>query len=205
MQLYCLAKKIRGFNLRITGDIDDADWINKNHSLLGEWITLAGSVGTVKPTLYVTVNQNFQKIKYAIENINGNVDVAVHGLTHTYYTKLKMPELFCSIEKESELCSSHRYPYLDWNLLTIWCASDFFKTDSSIVSSWMYPFKIGDMTEYPITPPTDTALRGKPVNDKVVKLYHDLINFESRTDRPLTLLLHPNSWSVELLRSLSKQ
>jgi hypothetical protein len=202
-QLYFLAEKLRGFEFRVTGDIDDPAWIEQNKELLSEWISLAGSIGTKNPILYVTATQNFQEAKQSIYGINSNVKVAIHGLKHIYYTKLKASEILSDLEKEVTLSSSHRYPYLDWSLTSLWCASEYFKTDSSIVSSWMYPFKIYGMTEYPITPPTDTALRNKPVSKSVVKLYRNLINFESKTDRPLTLLLHPNVWSVELLRQLS--
>jgi hypothetical protein len=199
-----MAKKIRGYKLQITGDIDDPSWIDENKDLLNDWISLAASIGTTKPIVYVTATQDFKETKHSILKINDNVDVAIHGLKHVHYSKLKTEEIIDDLKKESEYSSSHRFPYLDWNLTSMWCASEFFVTDSSIVNCWMYPFKIYGMIENPITPPTDTALRNKPVTTDVIKLYYNLIKFESKTDRALTLLLHPNSWSVELLTQLSK-
>jgi hypothetical protein len=205
LQLYCLATKIHGYELRITGDIDDPSWIKPNEALIDKWISLANYIGLRKPIIYVTASQNFQETKNSILNINSDVDVAIHGLKHVHHSKLNTTELSSDLEQEASLCCSHRYPYLDWNLTAIWCASEFFSTDSSLVSSWMHPFKIGKMIEYPVSPPTDTALRDNPVTNSVVQLYSDLIDCAFEADRTLTLLLHPNSWSVELLTQLSKQ
>jgi hypothetical protein len=202
LELYWKAEKLGGFELRITGDIDDPKTMNLN--LLSEWISLAKQIGTVNPILYVTSQTDFKLYQEMILKTNSNVTVGSHGLTHVYYSKIHtIEELDLLLETESKHSNIHRFPYLDYNLLTLYSTSKYFDTDSSIVSSWMYPFKIENrMIEYPITPPTDTSLRNKPVTKIIVRKYLNLIKKASKADRAITLLLHPNIWTVKLLSQL---
>jgi hypothetical protein len=202
LKLYCGSEKLRGYQLQITGDIDEPLGDKTDGSLIGEWLSLANHVGTIKPTLYFTKTGLFEETKNTVLQITSNVNIGVHGLKHVYYSAMGCLELNTDFKAESKFSSNHRFPFLDWNPMALHYASFFFASDSSIVSRWMYPFKINSMMEFPVCPPTDTALRSKPVTDHTVAIYRNLISEAIRHDRPLTLLLHPNVWSVTLLRKL---
>lgn len=202
LELYCRAEKLKGYQLQITGDIDEPLGININKPLITEWISLANDVGSVKPCLYITAKDLFEESKRAILQVTFKVDIGIHGLKHIHYSKFSISDLKEDFKKELEYSNNHRFPGLNWDLLTLHYASLYFSYDSSIVSSWMFPFKINDMVEYPVCPPTDTALRNKPVTSQTVKMYRNLINNAFKHDRSLTLLLHPNLWSLVLLRKL---
>lgn len=204
LELYCRTEKLRGYELQITGDIDNPTEINKNSELLGEWIDLANKIGTVRPCLYVTASSPFTESVKTIFNIDPRTRIGSHGIKHTYYSKYAFADLETDLQLEAKNTNTHRFPYLDYNLMTLYCTSKYFDYDSSIVSGWMYPFKIGNMIEYPVCPPTDTALRNKPLTKSITEKYQGIIKEASKFDRPITFLLHPNPWSVQLLRDLTQ-
>jgi hypothetical protein len=202
LKLYRSAEKLGGYALRITGDIDTSV-IDFDKEMLSCWIALAKEVGSTSPIVYVTDLQEFEISKQLITKLDSDVTVGIHGIKHIHYSKAPFGEYCDDARRECQLSNIHRFPYLDWNIQMLQFASYCFTSDSSIVSGWMYPFKIGDMIEYPVCPPTDTALRNKPVTPLVVQLYRQIIKQAEKDDKPLTLLLHPNSWTVELLKHLS--
>lgn len=139
-----------------------------------------------------------------------SVILGSHGLGHLYYARISRKDLL-GVNQTIQLCTGlsewFRFPYLDWNWKLLQTASKYFRYESSVVSRRMLPFKIGVMLECPITPPTDTYFRAFHSSSIVLiaDLYRNLIAEARGRNRTVTLLLHPNKFSVSVLRELHKK
>lgn len=208
-KLYQICDKIKdNFDLRITGDIDEPDRIYFDFSdikleELEEWINLASELGTLPPILFVTNTDYrlFEVMKQIIHDIDAKVVVGFHGIHHLHYSRFR--------EAEKEIVAGNpnewfRFPYLDFNMKLLETVSEHYKYESSIISETWHPFKIGNMVEYPITPPSDTFYRNKPVTKYILEYYRQMIDKSIRLERTCTFLFHPNSWTVNFLKELKK-
>jgi len=202
--LYPLAKKEIGYELRVTGDIDSPREFLTRKKLLKHWIQLATTLSTVPPILYVTASSPkvYEQLKTIIKNVNDQVIVGVHSCRHKKWTEQPYKEAVCDLENCKSLSNWFRFPYVSVNMQLLKAVAKYFKYDSSIGMRGLYPFKIGGMWEYPVAQPTDTGLRDKPLTESVVVNYLWLIHHYQQQDMFLTLLFHPNWFTVELMEVL---
>jgi hypothetical protein len=203
---YIFAPKIRGYQLRITGDVDQPEQFlnDEGKKSLEQWIYLAHDVGTLPPILFTTITAPnlYLEIKQYVESIDAKAMVAAHGYQHVHYPKHGSIDDIIRCRKFSDW---FRFPFIDYNMRLLKTVSQHFNYDSSVTSTLMYPYKIGKMTEYPITPPTDTYYRDKGFNSKVAEVYCQRIETSKNMERSVIFLLHPNSWSLALMKELTKR
>jgi peptidoglycan/xylan/chitin deacetylase (PgdA/CDA1 family) len=197
-----LGKAKNGFGLRITGDVDEPDRMDGH--LLSEWQSLAARVSLDTPILYVTASPlpAFEKI---VENSKG-VEIGVHGRRHIDYTLLSNDEIRSHFREIVSYSRKFRFPYLARDLRTLKIASEYFDSDSSFTARWkpFVPFlSKSDFYEYPVIPPSDTFFRGKQIGSReAASLIAESIEMCRRNSTYCTLLLHPNLFVNELLKSL---
>lgn len=207
MRLYPFAEKVRGYKLRITGDIEVPESFLKHKEqlqLLKDWINLASEIGNLSPMLFITIinSETYLEMKGHIKSMDAKTVVGAHGFRHIHYPKHGCVD---EIVVCKEFSDWFRFPYLDYDMNLLKMTSQHFNYESSIVSTKMYPFKIGKMIEYPITPPTDTHYRNKaPVNSRIVETYCQKIEGSKNAERSVMFLFHPNNWSLCLMRELAK-
>jgi len=197
-----LGKVKNGFGLRITGDVDEPDRMDWH--LLSEWLNLAARVSLDTPILYVTASplRAFEKI---VGNSKG-VEIGVHGLRHVDYTLLSNSEIRSHFREIVSYSRKFRFPHLARDLRTLKIASEYFDSDSSFTARWkpFVPFlSKSDFYEYPVIPPSDTFFRGKQIGSReAASVIAESIEMCRRNSTYCTLLLHPNMFVNELLKSL---
>jgi peptidoglycan/xylan/chitin deacetylase (PgdA/CDA1 family) len=203
---YVFAEKIHGYEVRITGDIDQPEQLlnDAGKRLLEEWVLLALEIGTLPPILFTTITAPnlYLEMKQYVESIDAKAMVAAHGYQHVHYPKHGNID---EIIRCREFSDWFRFPFLDFNMRLLKTVSQHFNYDSSVTSTKMYPYKIGEMIEYPITPPTDTYYRDKGFDTRVVEVYSQRIETSKSAERSAIFLLHPNSWSLSLMKELAKR
>ena len=194
-------KPIKKYSLQITGDIDKPVSFN----ILESWINLASELGTENPILYTTIinEQVFNETKDQVKSVNKNCIVASHGINHVHQTRNK--KAWEEIEECRKYSDGFRFPYVNYNWKLLKHVSKLFSYDSSVNSSWMFPFKIGNMIEHPFSPPSDTFYNGNPVTRKVVEAYSKIVKANIEYDRPVVFLFHPNNFTVELMKEMLTQ
>lgn len=207
LKFYPLAIKHKGYGLRVTGDIDFPEtFINnkKNLDMLINWMSLATEISTKPPVLYVTMSstQVFKQLSRFITENNSATIVGTHSCQHLHLTQQPTPIVLQNILKCSHYSEWFRCPYLDSNAKILKLLSHYFKFDSSITSDKLYPFKIGEMWEYPVTPPSDTGFQNKPLTNHVINNYARIIDRYQKKQKFITFLFHPNNFTVNLMKNL---
>jgi len=209
-RLYRNAEKVLdGYFLRVTGDVDIPSEFVSEHpcgsfAVLNDWVSLASELGTIAPIVYVTVEsaELFERVKKQVHDANPKAVIGVHGIRHVKFSG--------AVDAEAQMRECRRYsdwwrfPYLDFSFGNLMAAKKIFGFDSSVTDGDMFPFRIGGLVEYPISTPTDTYFRGKPVSDKVVRTYLRIVEQNMSRGRACTLLFHPNRWTVELMKEMLK-
>lgn len=197
-----LGKVRHGFGFRITGDVDAPD--RTDWDMLEEWISLAKRVSFDIPILYVTVTplRAFQQIVETAKD----VEIGVHGLRHVDYTLIPDNKIRSDFDEIANYSGKFRFPYLARDLRTLKIASEYFDSDSSFTARWkpFVPFlSKSDFYEYPVIPPSDTFFRGKQIGSReAASVIAESIEMCRRNSTYCTLLLHPNTFVNELLKSL---
>ena len=201
MRSYLLAPKLKGYNLQVTCDVDDLEHDEVDNELIHSYMHHALQLSTVPPAFYVTVGfpQRFTRWQDALVRIDGKTVVGAHGLKHVHYSTLTGFQANCELEVCSRLSSSFRFPYLDVNMELLKTVSNLFQVDSSVAVSGLYPYRIGKLTEYPVTMPSDNGFEDPKV---AAEDYHAKIVDAQSCRRHVTLLLHLNWFSVEIMKEL---
>jgi hypothetical protein len=197
-----LGKVKPGFGFRITGDIDDPTSVDED--ILKEWISLATSVSSDTPILYVTVSplQAFNRIG----ELARDVEIGVHGLTHVDYTLMPEDQIRSDFQQIAQYSRKMRFPFLARDLRTLRLASEYFESDSSFTARWkpFVPFlSASNFYEYPVIPPSDTFFREKTIEpEQAADVVTQSIQYCRRNEIFCTLLLHPNKFVNQMLRRL---
>jgi hypothetical protein len=197
-----LGKVRNGFGLRVTGDVDEPDRLDGY--VLSEWLSLSARVSLDTPILYVTASplRAFEKI---VEK-SKDVEIGVHGLRHVDYTLLSNGQIRSDFREIANYSRKFRFPHLARDLRTLKIVSEYFDSDSSFTARWkpFVPFlSKSNFYEYPVIPPSDTFFRGRQIGPReAASVIAQSIETCKRNSTYCTLLLHPNAFVNELLKSL---
>ena len=205
LRTYTFAEKMKGYGLRITGDIDDPrNFLNTNgKKMLEEWSFLASELSTCPPILFVTViaPSFFSTLREDVKSIDEKIVVGVHGYRHVHYPMYANANDISLCKKLSDW---FRFPYLDCNLELLKTVSRHFNYESSMASSSLYPYRIGAMWEYPIATPTDSYFLEMGHSARAVGIYLKKISLAKKKEKFVTFLFHPNDFTISLMSKLRR-
>lgn len=198
LRTYPFAPKLMGYALQVTCDVDD---VVCSRELFEEYVHHALKLSTVSPTFYVTAVSNdfFLQYKDALEKIDRKIVVGAHGARHVHYCAEDKTVAISDLERCAKLATHFRFPYLDVNMWLLKTVSNLFMVDSSIAKTGLHPYRIGRMWEYPVTQPSDNGFGDARV---AARNYHDKIVRAQKREQHVTLLLHMNRFSVEIMKEL---